>query len=431
VTLVQRFAVWLYQRPRLRRAFKATCALWFGTAWAVVGAPTAAAYVTPGTQPSPLYVGGQDIMDWAGLVDNYGVPVSHYYLSVVSPVDAAANVFGQQIQGISGINPVEWIGQALGAILAGIVTAFSGILVAIPLNIEVIILLAIGIIGIWFLEFTLSAPWLSWLATMAQPVVATLQQMVREFYVMPLGLLVATGYGGVIALTKGRGRGMGIIFGSYMIILAYYLFFSAPTEEVFGDNGVLGIGQHLGFIVAEGVVNNGALTAGNGAAQLGSLISLLCTTLLREQIQILNFGDVIDNINGCAGLWNAAIMTGNPFGPADAMQSCDPAAFYYAATLSPVSIAWALVLIVIEFIIMLCLIYIGFHVVAIGFRSFFNLLTLVVAVPLAVAPGPTRRYAGRQVHRGIRDGLAMFAATGGLAVVAILIGSILSGAPGG
>jgi hypothetical protein len=405
--------------------------LWFGVAWAVIGAPTAAAYVTPGTQPSPLFADGQNIMDWAGLVDNYGVPVSHYYLSVVSPFQAGSDVMSQQIQGIHGFNPVDWIGQAIGAGLAGIITAFNDILIGIPLEIGCVILIAIGIIGIWFLQFALSAPWLSWLASMAQPVVATLQQMVNQFNVMPLGLLVATGYGGVIALTKGRGRGMGIIFGSYMIILAYYLFFNAPTDTVFGDNGVLGIGQRLGFIVAEGVVNNGALTAGNGAAQLGSLISLLCTTLLREQLQIINFGDVIDNVPGCARIWDAAIMTGSLTGPADAMQSCDQAAFYHAETISILSVGWVAILIVIEFIIMLCLIYIGFHVVGIGFRAFFNLLTLVVAVPLAVAPGPTRRYAGRQVKKGIRDGLAMFAATGGLAVVAILIGSILNGAPGG
>jgi hypothetical protein len=401
--------------------------LWFGTAWVVVAAPTAAAYVTPGTQPSPLYAGGQNIMAWTGLVDNYGVPVSSYFLSVVSPLDAAGAAFNADTSGWNAANPLAYI----GGILDGIVTALSNILAFFPLEIESVILIAIGVIGIWFLQFALSAPWLSWLASMAQPVVVTLQQMINQFYVMPLGLLIATGYGGVIALTRGRGRGMGIIFGSYMIILAYYLFFNAPTDEIFGDNGVLGIGQHLGFIVAEGVVNNGALTAGNGAAQLGSLISLLCTALVREQLQIINFGDVIDNINGCAGLWNTAIMSGQLDAPAHAMALCDPAAEYHAQMLGFVSAGWLLMLILIEFVIMLCLIYIGFHVVGIGFRAFFNLLTLVVAVPLAVAPGPTRRYAGRQVHRGIRDGVEMFAATGGLAVVAVLIGSVLSGAPGG
>jgi hypothetical protein len=51
----------------------------------------------------------------------------------------------------------------------------------------------------------------------------------------------------------------------------------------------------------------------------------------------------------------------------------------------------------------------------------------MVAVPLAVAPGPTRRFAGRQVRRVIADGVEMFASAGASAVVAVMIGEMLSG----
>jgi hypothetical protein len=419
---VERLAVWLYKRPRLRRAWKANCALWFGTAWAVIAAPTAAAYVTPGTEPSPLYASGQNIMEWTGLVDSYGVPVSHYFLSLVSPLQTAEATVGADTSGLSALNPFAYI----GGVLHGLVNAVSEMLAFVPLEMEAILLIAIGIIGIWFLQFAISAPWIRWLAGLAQPVVVTLQQMVNEFYVIPICLLISTGYGGVVWLTKGRGRGAGIIGGAYLIILAYYLVFNAPTELVFGDNGILGIGQYLGFIVAEGVANNGALTSGNGAAQLGSLISLLCTGLLREQLELINFGDVIDNIPGCLQLYNEGLMSGGIANPATWISACDPAAGYHAQTLGIFDAGWLLVLLFVEFVIMLCLIYNGFHVVGIGFRAFFNLVTLVVAVALAVAPGPLRRYAGRQVRRGIRDGVQMFAATGGLAIVTILIGSVLS-----
>jgi hypothetical protein len=417
----QKLAAWLYERPQLRRAWKICCALWFGAAWALVVAPAAAAdYSYSPTGPS--IATGQVMMAWTGLRDTYGVPVADYFVSTVSPIQAGTYAFDQQHCGLSNLG-----GCVLGG-MADVTSAMQNVLASGLLAFECALLIFIAATGIYFLQFALKAWWLTWLADLAQPIVSTLQAMVNDFYVMPIGLLACTGYGGVIALTKGRGRGLGIIAGGLLIILLVYWLLSEPIPEMLGPNGVLSIGQYLGFMVAEGAVNNGALVSGNGAAQMGSLISLLCTALLREPIQMINFGTVVDDIPGCASHWNAAIMSGQVSGPANAMVQCGASgALGYANQLGLGAAGWFLVVIFVEFVIMLCLLYVGFHVIGIGFKAFFNLLVLVVAVPVGVAPGPPRRFAKRKALNGIKDGVEMFASTGGLSIFVIMIGSVFSG----
>jgi hypothetical protein len=83
--------------------------------------------------------------------------------------------------------------------------------------------------------------------------------------------------------------------------------------------------------------------------------------------------------------------------------------------------------ILVEFVVMLALVYIAFHIILIGFKSFFSVLVLVVAAPLAVAPGPTRRFGRRSAGRLVIDGVEYFATTAGLAVVAIIQAEVTSG----
>jgi len=83
--------------------------------------------------------------------------------------------------------------------------------------------------------------------------------------------------------------------------------------------------------------------------------------------------------------------------------------------------------ILVEFVVMFALVYIGFHVIIIGFKSFFRVLVLVAAAPLAIAPGPTRRFGRRSAHTLIIDGVEMLATTAGLGVVTIILAEVTSG----
>lgn len=420
---IERLAVWLYERPRLRRAWRMCCALWCGAAWAVIAAPIAAAAPYQPSGPTvPSIASGQFLMAWTGLHDSYGVPVSDYFISTVSSLQASVYAFDQEHCGITQL------GGCLEGGLAGFTAALSNLLGSGILALECAMLIFIGAGGIWFIKFALSAPWLSWLASLATPFVNSLNVMVDQLYVIPIALLVCCGFGGVIALTKGVGRGLGIIAGGFLVILLIYLLLRDPVSDMLGPNGVIGIGQYLGFVVAEGAVHNGPLASGGSGASLDALTSLLCDALLREPIQVINFNTVIDNNPACAGGWSAAIMTGQISAPANAMTSCgDPAALAYADQLGLGTAGWFLVVILVEFVVMLALVYIGFHVIAIGFKAFANVLVLVAAAPLAVAPGPPRRFGRRIGHKVIIDGVEMFATTTGLGVEAIILAEVTSG----
>jgi hypothetical protein len=417
VSLAQRLSVFLYGRPQLRRAFKAACVLWFVTLWAVAAASPAGAQVA-GAPPIPNVVD----LQWTGLQDTYGVPISYYRISTVSPMEAAGTAF---LDGLSLMHPSTWVTSIISGMSAGIGNVFA----AGILQIECAMLVFIGGIGIWAIQFVLSAFWLHWLAWIAQPFVSTVQAMTRAFYLIPFGLMACTAYGGYVYLVKAKGKGLGIIAGGIGVTILIDWLFTDPISVMMGENGVMETGQYLGFMVAEGAMNNGALTSGNGGAQLSSLIALLCTGLLRDQIQMVNFGTVVDNSGGCASLWSGAIMSGLQDGPVHAMGSCNPAAEKWGQTLGIGSAGLMLVVLFVQFVIMLVLLWISFHVFINGFRAFFTLLRLVVYVPLAVAPGPLRRAGKREAIRGIHDGVSMFASTGGLAAIVIMIGSVFAGGP--
>jgi hypothetical protein len=420
VSPVQRLAVWLYARPRLRRFIKTGCLFWLAAVCVVAFAPNAVADMP---QPS---VGYGDMM-WTGLRDTYGVPISMYRVSTVGPLEAASVVAGQYLQGLSLFNPSSWV----NALISGTAQGINNVLAAGILGVECAFMIFTAGVGIWFLQFAVSASWLQWLAAVVQPVVTVLQAMVNHYLVMLFALMACILVGGYIWLAKGKGHGLGIIFSGLGIMALYYLFFNDPVGEMLGPHGVMSIGQYLGFQVAEGAINNGQLAPGDGGAQLSALISLLCTALLRDQIQMINFGTVVDNVPGCASLWSAAIMGGQQDGPAHAMGSCDPAAMTYAQELGLSSAGLFFVVLFVEFWIMVALLWIGWHVIYNGFKALWRVLVLVPSIPLAVAPGALRRNGKKQAVYAIHDGLELFVSIAGLALIAIMDGSVLAGGPPG
>jgi hypothetical protein len=414
---VERLAVWLYGRPRLRWALKGCGWLWFGAMWSVAAAsPAAAGYSLWSV------VGGTEFMAWTGLTDTYGEQVSHYYVSFVDPFTAGVAAAGSQLHGLNVFNPLKWV----EALVAGFAGAIFNILASIVMSCECGILIFFGAAAIWFLKVALEAGWLPFMAQIAQPVVTALKQLVQDYYVIPIALLVALGWGGFVAFTRGRGAGLGVIGGALLVSLLIFYFLADPVSATVGPNGVLSIGQDLGFMLAEGVVNNGQLIPGNSNAGLQALIGTLCTALLREQIQLVNFGTSVDNIGGCAAAWTHAISAAKPDGPINAIKGCYPAGYTYGEQLGLASCGWFLMVIIVDFVIFVVLVYIAFTVILIGFKTLFNLCVLVVAAPVGVAPGPTRNFARKQAIQTIRYGLEMFASTGGLAVIALIISAILN-----
>jgi hypothetical protein len=415
VSPAARLAVCLYQRPGLRRAWKVSCALWFGSAWALVAAPTAAA--------APLLPTVVPMMAGFGLYDDTGLDVGLLYISTVSPFEAAANAAAPQLQGLNLANPLSWV----SALIAGGATAGSNVLGSGIMTLLAVLLIFVGGLGIWLLRVAISAPWMPWLVEHGAPFVSFLQAMVTDFYVIPIALLIAVAWGGWVGLTKGMGRGLGIIIGAVVVLLLFFLLLNQPLQVLMGPNGVVSLGQYLGWVFAQAVLNNGGLVSGNPGTQLDALIAELVTVVIRDPIELVNFGTVIDPIPGCAQLYNAAIMGGLIDGPLRAIGQCYPAGQAYAEQVGLGSAAWLFVLDLVEFGFTVVLVWVGVHVIIIVFRAFCNVMVLVVAVPVGIIPGPPRRFAKRQVVRGIVDGVEAFASIAGLAFIAVLLGFALSG----
>ncbi len=403
---------WLCTHPRARRVWVMFQLLWGGSLAAVMMAPRAAADSLTGA------------LGWTGLHDSYGLPIGAYFVSLV-PMTEAITAQGPSF----GVDPDTW-GPALMSTLG---TALTYTQLASWLSMCGAAFLFIVSIGLWFIKFALGVTWLSWLAAAANPIVINLQMLVSRLYLMPGAMMICAAVGGVVAFTRGMGLGLGIIAGGLLVLGASTFLLQDPVSEMVSDNGVLGIGKSLGFMAAQGVVNNGPVATGGTAAQMDTLTSWLCDVLVRRVYQLINFGQVIDDIPGCGQVWNAALLGAGPpqlapsHRPAAAIRACAPSAYAHAAQLDATTVGLFVAIIVIIALILLAVDYIGTEVFRVGFRAFWNLLTIVPAAAVAVAPGPARQFAKRTALKLVVHGVEMIFATAGMGIIVLLMAQATRG----
>lgn len=399
-------AAWLYTHPRTRRVWLMTQMLWGGALIAVLTAPSASA------------AGIGAALSWTGLHDSYGLPIGAHFVSVV-PMAEAVRVQGPEF----GASPDTW-GPA---IMAKVGTALTYTQLAGWLGLECAALACIAAVGIWFIKFALSTIWLAWLAAIAQPILASIRALVDRAYVIPGAFMICATIGGVVAVTSGYGTGIGIILGGFLVIALGALLLRDPAGDLTGDNGILGIGRNLGLTVSQGLANNGPVAPGTSTNQLDSITSWLVDVLVRHLIQLINFGQVIDDIPGCASVYNTAVASGEISAPAHAMATCAPSALEYARQLNAVSVGLFFFLIVAISVVLFAIDYVGCEVIRVGFKAFWNLLVIVPAAAVAVAPGPQRRFAKRTGLKLVVHGIEMLVATVGLGVLVIILMHVTRG----
>lgn len=394
-------AAWLYIHRRVRRVWLMFQLIWGGSLCAVVMAPRAAA---------DSVAGG---LAFTGLHDSYGVPIGSLFVSVL-PLGEVIGAQGAQF----GVSPDTW-GPALVSALATTATYTQ---LAGWLGLECAFFLTVCAIGIWLIKFALGAIWLGWLAAVANPFVTNIQGVVNRLHLIEGGMLAATVVGGITCFTVGYGAGMGVIGGSLIVAVLTWLLLRDPVGELVSDNGVLGIGRSLGFTVSQGIAHNGPIAAGGTSSQLDTLTSWLCDVLVRDVIQLISFGQVIDDIGGCAAAFNTAILSGVTERPAQAMKTCGATAAYtHSQHLSAISAGLFFVVICLVMLILAALDYIGCEAFRIGFKAFWDVLVIVPAAALAMFPGPPRRHAKKRVVLMLVHGAEMIAATAGLGILVLLM----------
>lgn len=404
-------AAWMYTHARLRRVWLMFQVLWGGSVWAVVTAPRAAADSITTS------------LSFTGIHDSYGLPIGSLFVSVL-PID---EVIGAQGHPQFGVSPQTW----MPALIDALTTTLTYSQLAGWLGLECAFFLCVCAIGIWFIKFALGAIWLGWLAAVASPIVSNIQALVARLHLVAGGITVCFFVGGIVCLTVGYGTGMGIIAGGLLVALLIWMLLRDPAGDLVSDNGVLGMGRSLGFTLSQGVIHNGPIAAGGTSAQLDTLTSWLCDVLARDIIELISFGQVIDDIPGCADLFNRAIASGMTPAPAQAMKSCAPSAYAHSQQLSAVTVGLFALVIFLTMVILAALDYIGCEAFRIGFKAFWNVLVIVPAAVLALFPGPTRRFAKKAATRMLVHGAEMIAATGGLGILVILMAQATRGSLAG
>ncbi len=287
--------------------------------------------------------------------------------------------------------PNTWGGPA---IMSSLNTSMTYAQLNMVLAWETAFLIGVCSVGIWLIKFALGVLWLAWLGAIASPpIVDTMKAMIERMHLFEGGILFSIVVGGILCLTTGFSTGIGIILGGFVALLLFWLLLrDPPTGELISDNGLLGIGRSLGFSLAQGVVHNGPVAAGGTSAQLDTLTSWMVDVLVRDMVELVNFGQLIDDIpGGCASAYNGALLNGS--GAAQAVKSCAPNAYAHALHLDATTAGLFFIINCLVLLILWALDYMGIEAFRVGFKAFWNLF---IVVPPAVAiaafpPGPPPR----------------------------------------
>lgn len=400
------FAAWMYTHPRARRVWFMFQAIWAFSIIAVYTAPNATADTLSAA------------WNFTGLHDSYGVPIGAHFVAVV-PLTEMIGASGPQF----GVSPDTW-GPAIMSALA---TAGTYAQLNEALAAETAFLIFIASVGIWIIKFALGVLWLGWLAAIAAPIVDTLKMIVAKTHLLEGGIVVCIIVGGFVCLTTGYATGIGIIVSGFAALILFWVLLRDPVGELVSDNGILGMGRSIGYSIAQGVVQNGPVAAGGTSAQLDTLCSWLVDVLVRDLIQLLTFGQVVDTIPGCAARYNAGLLSGIGDAPATYIKACAPQAYEHALHLDFLTVGLFFCCNLLICVILLAVDYMGMEAFRVGFKAFWNVLILVPVAAMATFPGPPRQAAKKAAARMLLHGAEMIAGTAGLGILVLIMAGVTRG----
>ncbi|MDO2394674.1 hypothetical protein QRB38_12730 [Mycobacterium avium subsp. hominissuis] len=290
---------------------------------------------------------------------------------------------------------------------------------------ETAFLIGVCAIGIWLIKFALGVLWLAWLGAIAEPIVATMKAIIQRLHLLEGGILVSVVVGGIVCLTTGFGSGVGIILGGVVAVVLFWVFLRDPASDLVSDHGILGMGRSLGFSLAQGVYHNGPITGGGTNAQLDTLTSWMVDVLVRDLVELVNFGQLIDDIPGCNALYTGALLRGTD--AAQAIKACAPTAYSHALHLDASTAGLFFIGNCCVLVILFALDYMGVEAFRVGFKAFWNVFIVVPAVAAAAFPGPARQFAKKAAARVLLHGAEMMAATVGLGILVLILSGVTRG----
>lgn len=347
--------LWLADHPRIRRAVVATTLSYTLSLLALLCAPQAVAS------------GGSAVLGWTGLRDTDGVPISFYFLSLVSAREAATN----NGQDISFIDPTTWMPWMATAMERAVDNATAAWWLGMFAGTFMFIMAA----ALWFLRFALSTGWLVAVATFALPLYNAVNTMISKMMLGPIAITICVVVAGYHVLRGHPGRGWAMVGTAIVLTVLLATVFSNPIEDLYSEHGLLALGRGTGLEIAQAAIGAPFASGASLDAKLDALMSHTVTAGVRHPLQIFNYGMVVDDVGGCRQAWSTAIMAAQGVdgsGPAHAMANCGaPQALAYAQRLggsdAPLGLALVAVAIVVGFFFW----YVGLSVMLVGIKSLY------------------------------------------------------------
>ena len=406
--LAGRAAEWLgYQmavHPRLRRVSVIWLCGHLLTTWAVITAPRAAA------------ASAIQILDFTGLKDSYGVPVSYYFLSTVS----TAEKIRETGPGLS-LNPNSWKDWVSDSLMTGL--THDG--VAAALQMQAALYVTMVALALWGLNFVLSFEWLEFLTSFFAPLFDTLQQFVVDLYLVPICLALGLAVGGYHVVFNNRmGYGWRVIMSTVVIGILGFIVTRDPVAKLGSEDGLLAQARYVGLEVSSAAVGNAAI-APAGTNPMEALSRSLVDAMIRAPLQLFNFGTPIDGIGGCAGNWNTAIGQQKLDGPVQAMKTCGADyAVNYAQQLDGSNLGVGLFFLLFGAAFTAFIVYVAYSYFMVAGAAFINAIWMLFAAPLAMIDGAPRQRAWRRFTEFFRHVVLVFAYVLYLSFAAVIIKQI-------
>jgi hypothetical protein len=371
---------WLITHPRVARSLK------------VMGLLQLLSCVGVGTARDATASTNAVVLNWTGLHDTYGVPVGDLYLSLARLRDQLT----QTGPDASMFDPTSWWPWMMHSLAV----MFDSLTAANILTAEVGLFVGIFTLAMWMFRLTISSYWLTVLGELARAITMAVVGVVSRWglvaITVPLGVFM-----GVLAIRRGeRGR------GATMIMLAIFMpalavsVFSDPAGLMYGPNGLLQFGRRMAFSTAQAVTHGGAISGGGFTGQVDTLTSSLITHVVREPLEVFNFGHVVDNVGGCGAMVSAAWKHGAKDGPIKALAQCgDTAAVHYAQSLDGTNVFGGAILVVTAFLFGWFMVSSGASVFMVSVKAIYTTAKLLPSVFAGGIDGAAREHAKSTVWK--------------------------------
>jgi hypothetical protein len=386
--MMARAHYWLLRHPRIGRPLIMLGWLHLLAAAAVGTAPGAAASTNAA------------VLNWTGLHDTSGVPIGDFYLSLASLQDQLTEG-GPDAHAFDPSTWAPWL-------LHGLKVLYTTFTAANILTAEAGVFVGIIALSLWVMRLTISTYWLTVLGEIAKAVTTAVITVTTRWglvaFTVPVGVFV-----GVLAIRRGEtGRGATMILVAIMMPALALTVFADPASMMYGPDGLLMFGRRMGFDTAQAFTHNGPISGAGLTAQIDNLTSSLITHVVREPLEVFNFGHVIDRVGGCAGQYSAALqhgatvasVQGTSDGPVKAMARCgDISAVYYAQNLDGTNVFVGLVLVFAATLFGWFMVSSGASVLMVSVKAIYTTAKLVPSVLAGGVSGAAQQHAKATVWR--------------------------------